>query len=306
MPASVFHYYFINDLIKNDKYQDLISLSGQGPDPFFFYGYSLSKRKNKDEIRKFGTLLHHVDPWPIYSFMIKYASKDKKHRGFLLAFTRGFMYHYCLDRNLHPYIFYISGFSNKSEEKKYYSYKHAEVESAIDAMIKEKFNIDKKIPELLEVDEDKLKIISKMFYELANNVFQNKYVDELSYYYGVKDMMFTYKYLNSKFVNVFVKIFMKKHIANALSLPKSNDYVKYDLFNEAGNKWLNCVNGNIRFETVFDLIENAKHDAHLVDSIIMSKSQEKLNEKLQGFTKNIDHDGFPINSEKKFFDLKIK
>ena len=47
MPAIATHYIFVNDLIsKDDKYHDLISLAGQGPDPFFFYGFSFSKRHN--------------------------------------------------------------------------------------------------------------------------------------------------------------------------------------------------------------------------------------------------------------------
>ena len=43
MPAIATHYIFINDLIsKDDKYHDLISLAGQGPDPFFFFGFLCS------------------------------------------------------------------------------------------------------------------------------------------------------------------------------------------------------------------------------------------------------------------------
>jgi len=307
MPASVLHYTFINELFKNNKYQDVLNVAGQGPDPFFFYGYGLGSRPHKKEVQQFGTFLHHIDPAIIYEYLIKYALK-KPNNDMLFAFIEGFMDHYCLDRNAHPYIFYISGFSDNPEEKKKYSLKHAEVETALDALVIEKRKMSGNIAKLLKINKEDLISISEMFYSLARDVFNNPNVDRLSYYYGVKDMRFVYRVLNSplKIKKALFEVFLKNNIVNYLSLPRSTKNIKkYDLFNVKHQKWLNCVNGNIRFESFEDLWVNAKKDAQKVHEILESPNEKQLKDKLCAFSKNIDHDGFIVNSKKKYFELRI-
>ena len=67
MPASLVHFTFIKENVNNkDKYFMETALGGQGPDVFFFYGYSFSKRENLKQVRNFGTYLHHTDISEIY------------------------------------------------------------------------------------------------------------------------------------------------------------------------------------------------------------------------------------------------
>ena len=81
---------------------------------------------------------------------------------------------------------------------------------------------------------------------------------------------------------------------------------KYDLFNENNKKWQNCVNGNIRFESLNDLIENARYDANIVNDIIKkSQSGDSINKNMNDFVNLIDHDGFKVGTTKKYFKIKM-
>ncbi|MCH5180961.1 MAG: hypothetical protein J1F32_07085 [Erysipelotrichales bacterium] len=308
MPATITHYEFIKSLAKHDKYFDVLALAGQGPDPFFFFGYNFKKREDTKEIRDFGTLLHHIDIAPIYNFMIKYAiSKSGEEKEVLLAYVRGFMYHYCLDRNTHPYIFYISGFSDDEKEKRKYFLEHAKVEASIDALVYKKCKETKSLKHMINVKDSHLKIISKMFYFLGKKHFSIDYVKEDSFYLAVKDMCLVNRILNSplKVKKLFFMIFFKNHELNIMSGPlKLNSLKKYDLFNSSKQKWLNCVNGNIRFESFYELFDNAKSDAAVVNEI-MTKAHdgEDVFKDLEKFTHNIDHDGFTVGAHKKYFKL---
>ena len=311
MPAIATHYIFVNDLIKKeDKYHDLISLAGQGPDPFFFYGFSFSKRENKKEVREFGSFLHHIDPSIMYNYMFDYVRRHQKHKDILLAFIKGFMFHYCLDRNAHPYIFYFSGFSSDPKEAKKYGLKHATFETYIDALEMKQRNIKMNKCKMLNCDDKELKIVSKMFKYLALDLFDNKNIDDLSYYNSVKDMRFVYSFLNSpaKIKKVLFMAFAHNTPLNAMSTPLNVKKLdKYDLFNEKHEKWLNATNGNMRFESFFDLYENAKIDAskvcYFIDKFI---SNEDIKNNIIKFTYEIDHDGFKVGSTKKYFKEKIK
>ena len=71
MPASLVHYTFIKENVNNeDKYYLETRLGGQGPDVFFFYGYSFSKRENRKQVNNFGTYLHHIDISHAYTKLI--------------------------------------------------------------------------------------------------------------------------------------------------------------------------------------------------------------------------------------------
>ena len=93
MPSALTHYIFNNKLIKDDKYKDIFLLAGQGSDTLFFYGYNVTKRKNKEKIRKLGYDIHATNPDKLYMSMLRYTfKKHGEEREILLNFTRGFMY----------------------------------------------------------------------------------------------------------------------------------------------------------------------------------------------------------------------
>ena len=138
MPAFYTHYTFVEkNTEQKDKYARIRALGGQGPDVFFFYGYSLGKRENKSKIRDFGTYLHHTNISAAYNFLLEYANNQPE-KKMLLAFVKGLFMHYVLDRNCHPYIFFRTGFPTsenptEQEKTKYMNY-HVRFESILDTI----------------------------------------------------------------------------------------------------------------------------------------------------------------------------
>ena len=105
MPSTLTHYVFNKQLINDHKYEDIFLLGGQGADVLFFYGYNLFKRNNVKSIRDIGAKIHQINPDKLYMKMLSYTFlKQAEEKEILLNFTRGFMYHYALDRNIHPYV----------------------------------------------------------------------------------------------------------------------------------------------------------------------------------------------------------
>ena len=67
MPSSLVHYIFAKS--SKSEANSAYCLGSQGPDPFFYYGYTSIKAKNTKTIRQFGTFLHKIDPYKIVSFL---------------------------------------------------------------------------------------------------------------------------------------------------------------------------------------------------------------------------------------------
>ena len=82
MPSILTHYGFNKalfdqklDFLKDNE--DIYLVGAQGPDPFFFYGIlPWLKADNAKVVRKYGTVLHKVDPCDAFSFMyLSHASQ---------------------------------------------------------------------------------------------------------------------------------------------------------------------------------------------------------------------------------------
>src|SRR5574344_1652458 len=127
MPALLTHYLFANEVIGKDlKHRNLALTSSQGPDIFFYNGYSLAKRKTKKEVRAFGNYLHGIDPSPLYKAIIDYANtKQGEEKDIIYAHLVGMLCHYALDRTTHPYIFYKTLFPGYEKKDSNYTLAHA-------------------------------------------------------------------------------------------------------------------------------------------------------------------------------------
>lgn len=307
MPAFYTHYTFVNkNTDPKDKYARIRALGGQGPDVFFFYGYSLAKREKKSQTRYFGTYLHHINIADAYSFLLEYAA-GQDDSEMLFSYLKGLFMHYVMDRNCHPYIFYRTGFSNKKEEATKYMNYHVGFEAILDLVCAKKAKTLKHPSKCAKCKDEEVKSVSRMFNSLAKYLKFDD-IEELSYFNAYKDLLFAESILYSplgvkKFLIHHSKI--KNTQIDCMCMPnKTKPYEKYDLLNLQENEWLDCVSGQTHNETFLQLVENAKSELPKVDELIAKASRkEDIKQDMINFINNIDHDGFEVNTTKVHYQV---
>ncbi|MFA5421897.1 MAG: zinc dependent phospholipase C family protein [Bacilli bacterium] len=302
MPAIMTHFAFAKMRATNSIDDDALFLGAQGPDVFFFYGYSLKKRPDIQAVRGFGTELHHIDITTAYHYLLKYAdSKEGRDKEILSSFIRGLFLHYIMDRNCHPFVFYRTGFSAKPEEGKYYFAAHASYESHIDCLIKERFNIKIAPRKAVSAGKGKVRLISAMMHSLARDVFENEVIKADTYYLSWTDMKFCQIIFHSP---LGIKKAMFRAIAprgaiNAMATPrkvKNNDLL--DVLNDHKEEWRDCVTNEPRNEAFLELIGKASAEVDTLEKLLKSAYSEA---DLRAFIHNTDHDGFTVGEDKKHF-----
>ena len=302
MPASLVHYTFIKENIDNkDKYFMETALGGQGPDVFFFYGYSFSIRENKKLVNNFGTYLHHIDISEAYSKMIEYANQSND-KELLLAYIRGVLMHYILDRNLHPYIFYRSGFEMKDEEKEYYRFlvQHQYFESGLDNLYSKLHKTRQNPKKCVKIPTQSLVAITRMYYWLAKEL-NYEGIEPDTFIDSYEDMRFALSFLYSplKIKKLFFRLFKKNTVVDSLSLPLTTKQAKReDFLNFKKMEWKDCITGESRYESLDELVAKSKEETKQIDDLFANPSLKKM----KAFVNEIDHDGFKINSKKKYFN----
>lgn len=293
MPAIYSHYLFTSSLLDeipyklNDNQKKLFIIGAQGSDPLYFYGQVLP-RENKEKVNFYASRLHHQDPSNFISFYIDYANKqDKKLKDDLFSYLYGYISHYTLDRNMHPYVFYHSG------TKGLYDHQVFEANLDLELLInKNKQDIKSKSAFVRKGINKVLLQISEIFYlySISHN-FEG--VDKKSFIKGVKDMALASKLLcspkgKSKW---FFNTFMRRKSANALAMPKK-PYLGYDYLNLERHKWKYPSTKQETNKSVLDILDDA-HQDYLKAFAFLTKACENGNYKssLRDWTKEIDHDG---------------
>jgi len=114
----------ILNLIKDDKYKKIIednikvfNLGAQGPDIFLYYPFW---KQNKYKWVKYpGDLLHTEKTREFIlkaiNFLINDAGKDNKNFLIFFSYLIGYITHYSLDNNCHPFIYYFAGVYDKDK-----------------------------------------------------------------------------------------------------------------------------------------------------------------------------------------------
>lgn len=306
MPAFYTHYTFVKkNTDVSDQFFPIQALGGQGPDVFFFYGYSLKKREKKAEKRYFGTYIHHINISDAYSFLLEYASKQEDSE-MLFSYLKGLFMHYVMDRNCHPYIFYRTGFADSKtgteEDKKKYMNIHVGFEGVMDTIIGKENKTFKNPKKCAKCPENQVKSVSRMFFELAKYL-NYKDIDELTYYHAFKDLLFAESILHSplgikKFFvhNIFCK---GSYIDCMMSPSRTKPFEKYDILNLKKDEWCDCVTGEKHNESFLELVKNAQEEIKQIDKLIeKAAKKENIRDDMVLFINNIDHDGFTVNAEK--------
>lgn len=304
MPAAFVHYTFVKENTNNKApFHNIRIVGGEGPDVFLFYGYSLHKRKNVEDVRKFGTFLHHCNATEAFDFMVSYA-RNSEYSDMLLAYLRGVFMHYILDRDVHPYVFYRSGFplTNEPFEQADGLINHQYFEGALDYLYAKKHKTLINPKWFIKLDKESGMRISRMYYQLAQFLGISS-IEEDTFYLAYLDMRISLRFLFSRtgFKKIIFHRIFKNKTVDAMATPHNDKkFAKFDILNESHTVWRDCITNAPRQESIDDLISQAAFEARDITPIFLEDSDLERKKMIGFFIKNIDHDGFAVG-EKKFF-----
>lgn len=277
MPAFSTHYIFAKEMLAAVKEisdfeinEEAFFYGAQGPDIFFFhrvFPWMIGK-----PLRKTGSLLHRSKPSDIFESMRKYCIKSSK-KSIALSYVCGFILHYALDRNCHPYVYFLE---NKITEKNRLTNPHTAhniVEFSMDSYLLNK-RMGIKNPEKFDTaqtlggSDDVIREIGKLLSYTVGKVTQTKitphqaetalrdlkYIQKLTLdKYGVKRFFLT---ILETLLAPFSKNFKFTAMMRPRDLEKSKKYGNID------NKiWQSPFNDGKRNESFEELFELSKKDA---------------------------------------------
>jgi|AGTN01.1.fsa_nt_gi hypothetical protein len=137
MPALIFHNYFARRIFEilppvarraAEKENKAYLLGSQGPDVLFYLRYY------KPPINLLGSRIHEYgNQYSFFQRAGEYARE--KNSDVLNAYLAGFICHYALDRNFHPYVFFREKDLPQYYDKEAGSYIHVYFESALDFIV---------------------------------------------------------------------------------------------------------------------------------------------------------------------------
>ena len=144
MPSSMTHCYFCIDvldksdkLVKNKIKDNLnyFKVFGQGPDPYFFYDFHLTKLSK--EVYKINKAMQHSKVNEHFIKLINYINKNGYYsKSLVMSYLYGQICHFVLDSSVHPYIIYNTGMDDKKKSSTHkYNGLHEEMEYYIDCYL---------------------------------------------------------------------------------------------------------------------------------------------------------------------------
>lgn len=279
MPAFSTHYIFANEIMDELKQkadfklnENAVLIGTQGPDIFFFH--RVFPWQAGKSLRKTGSLLHRAKAGDIIDAFYKYCSSLTNQLDISVAksYVYGFILHYALDRNCHPYIFTIQDEITKRHKGENPHSAHNTVEFALDSLlIKEKLKIDNPLSfntaETLNFTvyekQQVAKVIESCGKTISSKMTSNEIetaIDDLKYaqemMYNVTSGQFKTICFLEKMASPITKNFKVSSMFRTNDLENAEKYV-----NISNDKWISPYESKIRNESFFDLYEFSKKDA---------------------------------------------
>lgn len=210
MAGTVTHGYFGLDVGKkinfnNEYIRDLMTFS-QGHDIFFFCGKKIANNK------KIGNYFHYTNTQGFFLNMIEYIKNNRLYDNpQVLAYLYGYINHYVLDKNIHPFVKYKTGkFRKKHKETWKYNGKHAEMESYIDSYMI--YTREKILPGKLRIQKFCLNAhkFSNELLDLIDYTIKKTYDYDNGgriYRYALNKMRFEFSLLRNDYFGIKKKIY---------------------------------------------------------------------------------------------------
>lgn len=311
MPSSVTHSYFCSDVYKNltDNIKDRIKGSinyfrvfGQGPDPYFFYDFHLTKRSKK--IHQINKSMQHTNINNHFIKLINYINDNNYYSNEqVVSYLYGQICHFALDSTAHPYIIYSTGRYIEKDASTYkYNGLHEEMEYFIDCyfifqregisprkfkVYKELFNINEFNNELNNTIDNVIKDVYG--YDNVSKIYYKSIMDMKKFYYifnydrlGIKKII--YSIMDLICGNRCVK---KKELSFFVD-PQSKLY----FLNDKKNIWNHPCNINETYNLSFNELyikacDRAVSIINVVDEMLTNKKID--NKKLKKLFGNIHY-----------------
>ena len=104
----------------------------QGPDPLFYAG----GLKGDNALRKLGGQMHRRHPQQLLEELVRSArDASPEEKPLLKAYALGFLAHYCLDRQVHPYVYFLVERRKRALPEDCWPSIHGRVECHIDDLL---------------------------------------------------------------------------------------------------------------------------------------------------------------------------
>lgn len=259
------------ELIESQTNGNIFNLGCQGPD-FLFYHNFLPWKKGK-QLSELGSRIHHEKCGPFLLEMMDFA-RNRLHAGCqqsafpskggghilrqpLAVYTLGFLTHHVLDRNMHPYIYYKSGFKK---------WDHQRFEVIMDTLMAKKFlGIETwKTPvwKQFDVGSELPDGVAAMFEKITGKVFPDAVsgITSSDWSQAYRDMISAQKLFHDP---TGVKRILTANQIEPLMYKKKN--APLDYLNEAKQAWNHPVSKAETYNTsVWDLWEQALADGEAV------------------------------------------
>lgn len=140
MPAFCTHYIFLDEMAEYLKEnadfnfcREAAQIGTQGPDIFFFSGIIPFLIPGRMQFRT-GSALHRAKPSGIFEAFAEYC-KFSTNADIAKSYIYGFILHYALDRNCHPYIYSMQNRILQSDKHIHKSSAHNRIEMAMDTYL---------------------------------------------------------------------------------------------------------------------------------------------------------------------------
>lgn len=315
MPASLAHHLFTKAALDRygaqlpflSSYTSLVSIGSQGPDPFYFYG-SLPWRKHSDTevINGVGSLMHSPDPLTVLPKLIEEANHlTGTKRDIAFAYVYGSLMHYTLDRNVHPFVFYQSGFDELGKLKPPYNADHSRYESLMDVHLMKHFNTsyrDVHPYRSLLCPEEWITIVSELHHNLFPTILTSSHFAEC-----LADMRSVLKFL---FRQHGLRRWLVKHLmgersmsfsmAHPVHIPKNE---RYDYLNLEHRSWVDPTTGNTHTSSVVDLFQQALDELKTPTAFLKTVYEGGIvtKEEYLAFFRTINYDGQHPTAVRRYF-----
>ncbi|MGM9814334.1 MAG: zinc dependent phospholipase C family protein [Candidatus Enteromonas sp.] len=306
MPAAIAHRIFADLYLSPCPYPDLARIGSEGPDPFMAYGMiPFRKRNDMGEVMPWGGLMHNTHLSLAYGKMIAYAaSLEGEEKKKCFSYLYGLLSHFALDRAVHPYVFYRSGFDENGKYGGIYVFYHGYFESLMDRALAEKHHYPvssfKALPKLSK--EDGI-LLSKLW--MAGSSMPLK---DDSFYESYLDFRLIMRILASRHGvkrKLIRKIMGKTSKPYSLMMPPSlKPYESLDVLNEKKMTWRDPTTEERFDDSLEERYKKASLDLPMIEDILQKGEQgEDVASLLDELERNNDHDGGIYGQKKHVCDI---